>query len=247
MLYWCHRLFIGEVYLVRFLLVLLVILRVTFLGVVYLLAGLSDAITWPQITVNTAFAIDPMRAVAAYILPISGMVLVVVLGLRLRRIRFVLHAPEHWIVWYLLVIHLGMAVFGLFGLAAVTPATNLALAYVFGAFWYAGTIGLVILTVVLNHMVGLVEPAWLRDLRFVLAIVVAISALIVAITIGWVDATSSIAEIILSATVVFFYMTFMHKSDFTMDSYCPFAYPADVPPVPKGVPQHSQLIVRETG
>ena len=238
------ELFDGERFFVRSLIILIVALRFIFLGTIYLISALDGRLRYPNFTVNGAYAIDPERAIAAFILPLSAMAGFTVTTLRLRRIRKLLHAPSHWAIWWFMVVHVFMGTFGLFGLGAISPATDIALAYVVGGFWYAGNIGLITATTVLNQKVDLIQPRWLINYRFIVNGVILGAALVVAITIGWQPAPSSIGEIIQSSSTVLYTLTFAHESDFLMRSRCPFALPASVPPVPYG-PEHQQVILKE--
>jgi hypothetical protein len=239
------ELFKGEKTLVRALVLGYVFLRLIFFLVIYLLSGINGQIRYPAIGVALAYANDPARAVAAFILPISAMLNISAIWLRLRRIRFLLHAPSHWVTWGTIVIMLGLHSLGLFGLGAVTPATNVALSYVVGAFWYGGAVSIIVLTTILNLQVGLKQPRYLVLYRRILAAIIVAVSIGIAVTIGWVIGASSILEIIMGSMTALYSLSYMHECEFPMRSHCPFAYPATVPPVPKNMPEHAELLVKE--
>lgn len=240
------ELFPGEKELVRILLLLLVVIRFILLGTVYILSGVKHQISFPNISVNAAISEDPSRAVAAFILPISAMITLVVVTLRLRRSSFIVHSVFQWVVWCMIFAGTLLAFVGLLGIAAVTLETDSALAYTFSGLWLAGSVVQVIGITVFNISVSLIVPLWLSLLRIVLTAIVALSTVGLALTVGWVPQADWIIEIILSCFVVLFMWTLAHTSEFPLRSSCPFASPASVPPLPalRG-PHRSLLLLKE--
>lgn len=240
-----QELFSGEKEMVRIMIAILVALRIIFLATIYILSGVKHFIRYPHIGVYDAYAIDPARAVAAFILPFTAMFASTVIALRLRKISFLLHTPGQWIVWWLQVVGLVMVTLGLFALGALTPATDVALSYVCAAFWYGGSILVVVLSEFLDYHLDLKQPQYLKTARFIIAAFVMGTAMGIALTIGWLPAPAAVLEIVLSFVVVLYYITWAHDSEFPIRSNNPFAYPANVPPVPKDQPELSTLIIKE--
>lgn len=244
---WLFRqeLFPGEKLLVRLLVNIFVLLRVIFLLTIYLISGIENHIRFPTIGVADAYALDPARAVGAFIIPISGMLILTVIWLRLRRIRFLLHAPSHWASWIAIAVLLIVQAIGLFGLGAVTPAVNPSLFYVVSSLWYAGAITTIMFTTLLNWQVSLIQPTYLRVFRRVVMVLVLLVALALALTIGWQFATAGILEIVLSTLTAVYALSYLHDCEFPMRSSCPFAYRASIPPLPPGKEEHASLFIKE--
>lgn len=221
----------GERTLVRWLIVLLVLFRIVFLVVVYLLASLLGALTFPEIQVSSAYASDPMRAIASFLLPISAMMTAVVVGLRMRRIRPVLHTPAQWVVWWAQLVGLVFLTLGLFGVGAVAKSVNQTAFYIFAVFWYLGTIIQTACSTILNWMVQLVQPAWLHTLRILLTLLMLTAGLLLAVSIAWLFLVAAVAEIVMALATVANFATYAHESEFPHRSKCPFAHPPDVPPI----------------
>ncbi len=230
--------------MVRIFVILYVLLRIIFLLTIYLLSGILGQIKYPAIGVVLAYAQDPTRAVAAFILPIAGMISITVIWLRLRRIRFLLHAPSHWITWWAIVLMMFIHAIGLFALGAVAASTNVALSYIAGGFWSFGSIGIILLQQVLNRQVEVIQPLFLSYFRIFITIVVLGAAIGIGCTIGWLPAPSAILEISMSSFTVLYSLSYMHSCEFPLRSRCPFAYPPIVPPVPECV-EHAALILKE--
>lgn len=226
------ELFPGEKQFVRALLVVLLFLRLSLLASVYILSGVENKIAYPNIGVNVAIQEDPSRAIAAFILPISAMLILVVVLLRLRRISFVVHTGCQWTVWTVIFISAFFVFFGLVGIGCVSLLTNAAVSYSFAGVWYVGSVINVCGLTFLNHMVQQIAPLWLVQLRIFFTLIVIGLSLGLAVTVGWVPQASWIIEILLAVSTVLYLETYAHSSDFPIRSYCPFAYPATVPPVP---------------
>ena len=239
-----QELFTGEKMLVRILVVVYVILRVIFLTVIYILSGILHRIQYPGIGVALAYAEDPSRAVAAFILPISAMLSVTVVWLRARRLRFLLHSPSQWLIWSAIVLIIVVHAIGLIGLGAVTVSTNVALGYVVAGFWYGGSIGLILLQEILNRQVSLIQPRFLVVYRKFITSVVLTAATGIAFTIGWLPAPSAILEMIMSSFTALYSAAYCHRSEFPLRSSCVFAYPATVPPVPVRS-EHAAILIKE--
>jgi hypothetical protein len=238
-------LFAGEKILVRTSVFLGLILRVIFLFLIYLLSGLNEQIHWPAIGVTLAYANDPSRAVAAFILPISGMINLTVIWLRMRRMRFLLHSPYHWASWLIIVSMMVVHTISLFGLGAITPLTNVALSYVVSAMWYGSTIQIILFVTLLNWQVSLIQPRYLLVYRLVILSLVLATSLAIALTIGWVVGPCAIVEIVLSSLTVLYALSYAHSSEFPLRSSCLFAYPASIPPVPRDVFEHAEILIKE--
>ncbi len=228
----------------RILVALYIFLRFIFLLTIYLLSGILGQIKYPAIGVVLAYALDPSRAVGAFILPISGMISVTIIWLRLRRIRFLLHAPSHWVTWTVIVVMMIVHAIGLFGLGAVSATTNAALSYVAGGFWSLGSVGIILLQQVINWQVSVIQPLYLSYFRIVITIIVLLSALGIGITIGWLPAPAAILEMTMSSFTVLYSLTYTHSCEFPLRSSCPFAYPATAPPVPERI-EHAAILIKE--
>ena len=238
------ELFPGEKLLVRVMLGLLFFLRVGLLAVVYILAGVERRIFFPEIGFDVATQEDPARAVAAFVLPISAMLTLVVVSLRLRRVSFIVHSHTQWVLWTISLLGALGVFFGLIGIAAVSLRTNAAVSYVFACVWFLGSIAQTVAITLLNSLASLIAPMWLIQLRILLTGLVVLLALGVAVTVGWVSSASWILQILFSVLTIVFLVTFAHSSDFPPRSSCSFACPANVPPVPVCAEHHS-LLLRE--
>ncbi len=229
----------------RILIITFIASRVILLVAIYIVSGVLGKLAYPKIGVTSAYATDPSRAIAAFILPISAMINLTVGWLRLRRMRFLLHSVYHWISWTGLAVMLVTLSMGLFGLGALVPSTNVALYYVASSLWYSGAIFSMVLATVLNWQVGLIQPRYLRNYRYILTVLVLGVSMALALTIGWVEAASSILEIVLSTMTALYTASYMHDCEFPMRSSCPFAYPASIPPIPPGKEEHASLFLKE--
>lgn len=236
--------FSGEKTLVRILAGCLLLSRMVLLIVLYVVASEEGRLAWPYIGVTSTYSKGSGRAIAAFFLPLSAMMSSTILSLRLRRISFILHTQFQWFLWWVMVGGTVLLTLGLFGLGSVPPSTNSAVSYVFGTMWYIGSITSIVLGSALNRLVALVQPVWLGRLRLGVAVLVVLLTLLLAVTIGWLPGPASVIEIVLAQTVVLYYATFSHGSEFPIRSNCVFAYPASVPPLPI-VPEHSLLILKE--
>ena len=222
----------GERKFVRVLIFLMLLSRIIFESLAYYFAAVNGVLEYPNFGVSNTYSTDPMRALATFLLPISGMLIVVVVGLRMRRIRAIVHTVPQWTIWWIILFALSCSTFGLFGVATVPKNINRSLFYVFATFWYIGSVLQICLSTVLNTMTALVQPKWLERMRLCLTVALLVVALLLACTYGWLPLVESIASILLSIITVSYFATYAHQSGFPYRSNCPFVSLSAVPPVP---------------
>ncbi len=227
----CKEAFPHEKLVVRALICILVVLRVTYVFTVYLLAGIQHNLNGTEFEVSRVAKVDPMRAVAAFVHPINAVIIGTVNGLRLRRLQYIVHSSTQSCMWYSQIVFTSLLVFGLIGIGAVTIAVNVRLYYIFVAAWYTGAVMQLFVSAIFGKVADLDVPFWLDIVRLCCAIIAAAAGILILATIGWFSLGTSIGDAILTAVTAVYFVTFAHGSDFHCRSRCPNAYPASVPPI----------------
>lgn len=227
----CKEAFPNEKLIVRILVFILVLLRLSYILTVYVLAGIDRRLSGSEFEASQVASVDPMRSVACFIHPIYAVILAVVTGLRLRKLKPLLHSQWQTRLWYLQLVIISVLVLGLMGIASVTLAVNPAGFFVFVSAWYIAAVMQTVSSYILGRMIWLTTPIWLDTYRKLCALMAAAAGILIISTIGWLRLGAAIGELILSVITVLYFATYAHASDFPCRSSCPNAYPVSVPPI----------------
>lgn len=228
---------LREKYLVRTLIVLVVVIELSLVVLIYTISGVKGQISWPDITISDAIIDDPSRSIGAFLIPMSAFCILLVIGLRLRRIESLLRVDRDVWIWYFTWITLVGMFLGRTGVAAVSLDSQYALHAVAAAFVYIFGICMYTSITIMDDAVGLDRDQSLRYMR--IGICVCMWPILVAggITVNWVNGAFSILELTLAVLFLDYFITFYFKSEFDMKStYGPVPTAEesipDIPPIP---------------
>ena len=204
---------------VRSLIIVLVILQTAFFISVYVTAGVLGQLNFPNFFISNALSLDPGRAIGAFLLPLSATIILIVVGARYYRIyrSFTMGKYSSKIFWFSFLCLL-VAVVGMVGVSAVAIDTNRWVHWSISATMFLSGVFLVVSLPFLDNSLQIIAPRWLVRFRRSTAVAVAVTAILLAATIAWQKLIASIAEIIVSALFLVYFVTFFHNSEFPLNS-----------------------------
>jgi hypothetical protein len=209
---------VGEIHVVRFLVVLLILLVLSFMGSLFLVAALNGTLSFPDISISDAYTADPTRAEAAYMIPVSAFVFVLIAISRISRMSlFVYRQADIW-TFSLLIVSVFFIFISACGVAAV-PLSSEYTVHVVSAITLFISGGVFIGAVTwLDDRLDFDRPQLLRNFRIATAIVLILTGLALAITSELTDAAAGVLEIVLVLLFLLYIASWVHRSEFPLES-----------------------------
>lgn len=205
--------------LARSLVLALLLLQMSMILAVYLVSGLKGYLELPKIFISNAFRVDPARAIAAFVLPLCAFISFMLVGLRCLLLHDLLRNPVDKRLFWTTVVFMSTSALGMVAVSAVSIDTMKLLHWIVAATMFGSSTVVMCLISVIEHRIGLQQPAWLHRSRigmFALSIV-AIVVLMATSTIQ--PLVASIAELVLAALLLAWSVTLVHGSSFPLVAF----------------------------
>jgi hypothetical protein len=205
----------NERKVIRILILLLVGIDVALVVSTYVLSTVVHGyLDYPYLYLSNTFVEDPARAISAFVLPFSGIIIAIVAGRHLWSMRPFLVIPKSYKIWKFGCGSVFAMLVGFIGVGAVTwetfPLIHLIVAFLL-------FVGAECACTAINWLTGhlaLDVPAWLQNTRVGLTAVAVICAFVLAVTVGPSRITSAIAELIMVVLLILYFVTLAHSSSF---------------------------------
>ncbi len=223
---------------VRLLLVAFVITVVVLLTVVYLVAGLRDTLTYPNIYISDALVVDPGRAIGAYLIPLLIIAVLIVVTLRLLRIQPLIQEKDKtdkWLFFFACVCVVGTFL-GFVGTAAVPLSVNEWVHWVAAVIGFGSGIILMVIMTVMDEKLQIVRPEKLRWTRMGLVSLLVLWGAMACIVFPFSITASAIFEVLSVVTFSIYFVTYGHTSEFPLISAKPQPPQEDPEPIPSTPP-----------
>ncbi len=203
---------------VRVLIGLLIVCVLAMLGIVYLLSGLNGSLQYPEISISDSYIVDPSRAVAAFLIPISTYILVLIVVARLIRIySFVFRTGDMWLFSFIIVC-LIVGFVGLMGVAAVPIEVERSLHLTAAIALFLGLGFMLIGFTVLDESIDLEASRSVRLYRLGFSIILLSLGIALAVTADVSDAATGILEIVLILSGLLYILSWSVSSEFPIKS-----------------------------
>ena len=170
------------------------------------------------------------RELGTFLPAIAVVCFVIVNGLRLGRLRPILHAWTHWLTWGIMSFSLFCLTMGLYGIGAVSKQLNESLFNVCLGFALFGSFMQTLCSTFLNAQVWLLQPVWLQFFRIGLTSLLVCAAIVFVATVGWHNEAVKWGQFFQIVLTTLYFATYGHESEFPHRSRCPFVNFADSPP-----------------
>lgn len=196
----------------------LLVLQITLLSSVYAISVINGYLTMPKIFISNAFRYDPPRAIAGFILPQTAVIIALVMGRHLCRMKTHIQSKRERNVWLVALVCVILLCYGFLGVAAVSLDTLKALHFAAAFTLFTSGTVLCICLVLLDRWTLLEYPSWLRIVRISLCITCVLIGVVLAATSRWQPLVGSIAEMSISLVFIGYFFTLAHSSCFPMVS-----------------------------
>ena len=209
---------LSEKPVVRTLITAFAVFTVSLLGITFLISSLNGVIQYPNIAISDAFASDPSRAIAAFLIPVATYFLVLVVVSRLIRLYpYVFRTRDMWLFSFI-ILCLVVTFFGLMGVAAVPINSQRSLHLVAAIMVFLGGGLMLIAFTLLDKSIDIDQPQFVLRYRIIVASLLVALGIALAITAEFTDVATAVLEIILVLLAVAYILSWTVESEFPIRS-----------------------------
>jgi len=221
--------------LIQLLVLLLIIIQVAFFASIYITSALLGQLDYPKIFISHAISLDPGRAIAAYLLPLSAILILVIIGSRFYRMYPLLPSRSTGAVvsprsglgrlrspriirglyWFLLFC-LFVMVITMIGVSAVAISTQRWVHWIIAGLMFLFGTMLVVFFPVLDRELHVLISRWIFRFRWFLAIFAFLMGISLGVFAPTIKLVGAIIEIVGVVVLIVFVITFAHPSEFPL-------------------------------